>query len=722
VPDRGRRLLAAGLPVAAVGFVWASLERPAAPLLFTALAALALLAALPERPSRRLLVAGGLLLAVTLVAVGRTAQALQDVVHHGLTDVYTTVPPFPAHAHPELHALVLVTGFAFCVCVAATAGSRPFVGAVLTAAGIGWPATVLTERNTVAMGALGLLAVLWPLLVTSMPQRRTLAPGLLVVAGVVAAAVAIVGTGARPSSAALAWQSWDLLGQSRAERTVRLVWSSNYSGIAFPTNPTTVLEVTGPRRALYWRASTLDLFASDRWIEAPYTTAVSGGQRRLPPDDLLPAAAGVPSGWVKQVVDVRAVVDDHVVAAAQPMRIDAGRGRRLQYQSSGVMRSPEGLSGMRRYTVWSYVPQPTPAALVRSPPDYPRSASRYLDVGRTTVPPFGLPERAALVDALFRDVRYQPMWDYRPVWREARRLTAGTTSPYAATVAIERWLRADGGFGYDEKPPAPVRLPPLVDFLERTKLGYCQQFAGSMALMLRYAGIPARVAVGFTNGTWKNGVWTVSDRDAHAWVEAWFAGYGWLTFDPTPGRGRLTGTYTYASDSADAIRALGTVGSRRGGKRFQGTPSRPVSLPQRRTAHASPWPYLLPVAAALLALAALTAAKRIRRRRRASTTDPRRRASAARADLADFIRDQGSPIAATASVHELVAELRRLGVSSDAFAAAFARARYGPPAGAAAAAEETWLEQRTVISLLRQRLGPGGRLRGLVAVRSLRGS
>ena len=79
-------------------------------------------------------------------------------------------------------------------------------------------------------------------------------------------------------------------------------------------------------------------------------------------------------------------------------------------------------------------------------------------------------------------------------------------------------------------------------------------------------------------------------------------------------------------------------------------------------------------------------------------------------------------IDAAAPVPELTAELRRLGVAADAFAAAFARARYGPPAGAASAAEETWLEQRKVLSSLRRRLGPGPRFRGFLAVRSLRGS
>src|SRR4029077_1499551 len=162
--------------------------------------------------------------------------------------------------------------------------------------------------------------------------------------------------------------------------------------------------------------------------------------------------------------------------------------------------------------------------------------------------------------------------------RQASRLTAKARSPYEATITIERWLRSSGGFGYDEHPPAPVGAPPLVDFLVRSKLGYCQQFAGTMALMLRYLGIPARVAVGFTSGTWKDGSWTVTDHDAHAWVEAWFAGYSWLTFDPTPGRGELTATYTNPPASAHAPPPP-TPG-----------PRRPRAAPPARAASSAPAP------------------------------------------------------------------------------------------------------------------------------------
>src|SRR5204863_3849194 len=94
-------------------------------------------------------------------------------------------------------------------------------------------------------------------------------------------------------------------------------------------------------------------------------------------------------------------------------------------------------------------------------------------------------------------------------------------------------------------------------FVTRTKAGYCQHFAGAMALMLRYLGIPARVAAGFTSGSYdsQKHEWRVYDRNAHTWVEVWFKGYGWLPFDPTPGRGNLSGPYTSSSVSFDASSA-----------------------------------------------------------------------------------------------------------------------------------------------------------------------
>ena len=166
------------------------------------------------------------------------------------------------------------------------------------------------------------------------------------------------------------------------------------------------------------------------------------------------------------------------------------------------------------------------------------------------MPPFGTQERVEWLRHAFDDQRLRP---YLPLYRAAEDITIGATNPYAAAVAIEAWLRSSGGFTYDEHPPQEPGMPPLVGFVTRTKSGYCQHFAGAMALMLRYLGIPARVAAGFTSGAYDadHGTWRVNDRNAHTWVEVWFDGYGWLPFDPTPGRGNLGGTYTTSSISVN---------------------------------------------------------------------------------------------------------------------------------------------------------------------------
>ena len=123
----------------------------------------------------------------------------------------------------------------------------------------------------------------------------------------------------------------------------------------------------------------------------------------------------------------------------------------------------------------------------------------------------------------------------------ARAAAAGAapTTPYEY-VARGRRATCSDGFTYTER-PAARRAPgvaPLDALPVRHQEGYCQHFSGAMALLLRMGGVPARVATGFTPGRLLQAqqAWIVRDTDAHAWVEAWFDGYGWVTFDPTPGR------------------------------------------------------------------------------------------------------------------------------------------------------------------------------------------
>ena len=118
-------------------------------------------------------------------------------------------------------------------------------------------------------------------------------------------------------------------------------------------------------------------------------------------------------------------------------------------------------------------------------------------------------------------------------WALSQRLRSGANSPVDYVNAVEAYLGGDD-FTYTEAPPAKART--LEGFLFDAKTGYCQQYSGAMALLLRMQGIPARVATGFTSGSYdrRSKEYVVRDLDAHSWVEAWFPTYGWVTFDPTP--------------------------------------------------------------------------------------------------------------------------------------------------------------------------------------------
>ncbi len=121
---------------------------------------------------------------------------------------------------------------------------------------------------------------------------------------------------------------------------------------------------------------------------------------------------------------------------------------------------------------------------------------------------------------------------YGGVYALAHQLERKAATPYAYVSRVLAYL--SHGFSYNED--TPNSRYPLVHFLFTDKFGYCQQFAGAMALLLRMGGIPARVAVGFTTGSLDSVThqYVVGDVDAHAWVEAWFEHYGWVRFDPTP--------------------------------------------------------------------------------------------------------------------------------------------------------------------------------------------
>ncbi len=114
----------------------------------------------------------------------------------------------------------------------------------------------------------------------------------------------------------------------------------------------------------------------------------------------------------------------------------------------------------------------------------------------------------------------------------AHAVTSGATTAYDQAVALQTWFRTT--FRYSTNVVSGNDASYLEQFL-RDKVGYCEQFAATMALMARTLGIPARVAVGFTQGApLGDGRWQVTVRDAHAWPELWLDGAGWVRFEPTP--------------------------------------------------------------------------------------------------------------------------------------------------------------------------------------------
>jgi transglutaminase-like putative cysteine protease len=116
----------------------------------------------------------------------------------------------------------------------------------------------------------------------------------------------------------------------------------------------------------------------------------------------------------------------------------------------------------------------------------------------------------------------------------ANQLTSGQSTTYDRVLAIQRYFDPANGFRYDTQTGVGSDESGLEDFLFNSKAGFCEQYASAMAILLRAAGIPSRVAMGYTAGYQNGDYRTITTQNAHAWVEVFFPNAGWVTFDPTP--------------------------------------------------------------------------------------------------------------------------------------------------------------------------------------------
>ena len=729
-----RTALVAVVPAGVIAAMWLRLEHPRDPAAqAAAVVALALAPALVRPLAAR---AAAVLVAFALVvrvAFGlsplhpeRLVTGFGSRFSNGFLDFYDVKVPFDPRVHAEMRGVALAAVFGFVLVLGLAVAARRAVAATLVVlVGAGWPATLAGAQAAPAKGVAILLAILTVL--AGLTARRVPRAAVPAAAALVLAALAASTPAAVAKGELVAWQQWNFAKAPQTPVSVSYVWDAQYGGLVFPRRRTTVLEIKAPPTSLYWRSAVLDVFAGDRWLQGPPLSA----------DALEPAAARDRTHWVRQQVTVEALADTHLVGGSIPVAFAAGDAP-LQRPEAGVALLPSGLTRGFQYTAWSYAPRPTPAQLAHSRPVYPKTLVQpdaFLDVWPgVTLPPFGTPHRVRAVNAVLD--AHPEIVRYAPLEHAALAVAGGARSPYAAALALEAWFRVGGGFTYSAH-PAVFPDAPLVGFVAQTRAGYCQYFAGAMALMLRYLGVPARVAVGFSSGTYdaKTGVWTVTDHDAHAWVEAWFRGFGWLPFDPTPAagrpeRGQLSATYSAASQSVAAQRRLGGGGpaatappaAQADHRHGEGSAAAAAAGSGAVAPSSSRHDSLLVLVALVLAaaLVGVVATKLVLRRVRYVSRDPRRVAAACRRELADFLLDQRLDAARSATLHELGALVREeLAVDPGPFVAAASAARFGPPAGAEAAARRARKELRALRRRLRRRLTPFERARGLLSLRSL---
>lgn len=185
----------------------------------------------------------------------------------------------------------------------------------------------------------------------------------------------------------------------------------------------------------------------------------------------------------------------------------SGRYRLVSVDNSGTVLDLDSQHPIASYEGWSDVLRPTPAELRGAADTYPQEIE-------------------------LEDLQL-PLLDPR-VPQLAETVTSHAGNNYDKAAAIQDYLLTH--FRYTLQLSRSRPKDPIAEFLFIRKQGHCEYFAASMALMLRTLGIPSRVVNGFRANEFNDvtSQYVVRESDAHSWVEAYFPGYGWVSFDPTP--------------------------------------------------------------------------------------------------------------------------------------------------------------------------------------------
>lgn len=261
-------------------------------------------------------------------------------------------------------------------------------------------------------------------------------------------------------------------------------------------------------QAAFWRGQAYDTFDGTTWTASRSEMQdVFGEAPWLIPDlgDYQPTRA--PSHELTQTFYVQKQQPNIAFAAYRPTRLyfPADKAVVDDYMSiRTTILLDEGLT----YSVVSDVPETTPSLLRSSPEKWPMDFTQSY-----TQLPADLPQR--VIDL-------------------AHRIADGQPTVYDKVMAVQNWLKANTSYNLDI-PPDPSGVDAVDYFLFERRQGFCEHIASAMAILLRAVGIPTRFAVGFDSGTRNllTGYFEVHESDAHSWVEVYYAGIGWIEYDPT---------------------------------------------------------------------------------------------------------------------------------------------------------------------------------------------
>ncbi len=495
-----------------------------------------------------LLPAGVYLLLRTIMPVPALVEGVGGQYHFYVeqlrlgADAYLSqVFPLTSTGVPELEVLLAFSTYWLVGAAAFVSLSlrRPVPGMVLILVLLGFGLTVdgtprvLWSTLLFLVLAACLLVLARSLNRTEWALRDTLAGGAV---GAVASLLALLLLATAPSVVATPWQDWRAWDPFDAgPSTYTFNWLQNYPRLLDPANDVVIMKVESSSPS-YWRANALETFTGRTW------TGTQGFLESLESTRSgdafvysVPEVSPIPPGpTVTQTFRVQSVYTNYLFVGGDPVSLQIGQDLVLRTNLLRAIHSNRALGPSLVYTVDAVIPDLKPTDVVGRGSNYPNALNLYLSLPFRRAAEIAGPDQEATWRSIVSDgVPGGEEW--AGLYALNREIIGEASDPYEITLRIERYLRRF--FQYSLDPPPSDYSSPYAAFLFDTRSGYCQHFAGAMAVLLRYNGIPARVAVGFATGEEEEaGTYTVSTNNAHAWVEAYVPEIGWVAFDPTPSR------------------------------------------------------------------------------------------------------------------------------------------------------------------------------------------